>query len=122
MTCSAASASNARTSSRCWRSRSRSKRPRRHSSTFSTPRFTSAERKPLRSKPQNIFHWAISNLFQWSNLRAAFVGSLVDRERNEVESLYGRVSRAYHASPFSAEYADLDFVDALVDEACRRAG
>jgi hypothetical protein len=70
---------------------------------------------------ENIFHWAISNLFQWSNLRAAFVGSLVERDRVELNALYARVSAAYEASPFSAEYADVDFVSDLVAEASIRA-
>jgi hypothetical protein len=76
----------------------------------------------LRTKPQNIFHWAISNVFQWSNLRATFVGSLVDRDRDEVKALHRQVSRAYEASAYAEEYAELDFVRELVEEACRRAG
>jgi hypothetical protein len=79
-----------------------------------------AEKKLLRSKPQNIFHWAVSNLFQWSNLRAAFVGSLRDRDQQEVQSLYRRISDAYAVSQFNEEYADLDFVRDLVEEASRR--
>lgn len=71
---------------------------------------------------QNIFHWAISNIFQWSNLRAAFVGSLVDRDRDEVSDLYRRVNKAYESSPYSEEYAELDFVKELVEVACLRAG
>ena len=85
------------------------------------PRFISAEKKSLRSK-ENIFHWAISNVFQWSNLRAAFVGSLVDRDRVETTSLFSRVTTAYEASPYSEEYAEIDFVRELVEEACLRAG
>jgi hypothetical protein len=69
----------------------------------------------------NIFHWAISNLFQWSNLRAAFVGSLVERDRTELNRLYAQVSAAYRASPFSHEYADVDLVDSVVAEAIVRA-
>jgi hypothetical protein len=76
----------------------------------------------LPSKPQNIFHWAISNLFEWSNLRAAFVGSLVNRERDEVKLLHGQVRNAYENSPYSEEYAEIDFVTEVVDEACARAG
>ena len=75
----------------------------------------------MRSK-ENIFFWAVSNLFQWTNLRAAFVGSLVDRDRSETIHLFSSVSSAYAASPFAAEEADLEFIWRLVDEACRRAG
>lgn len=71
---------------------------------------------------ENIFHWAISNLFQWSNLRAAFVGSLVDRDRAELNALYAQVAAAYADSPLSAESADVDFVTDLVAEASARAG
>ncbi len=81
-----------------------------------------AGKKPLRSKPQNVFHWAVSNLFQWSNFRAAFVGSLVDRDRHEVTDLYRRVEAAYRGSAYAEEYAEIDFVKELVDVACRRAG
>lgn len=76
----------------------------------------------MRSKPQNIFHWAISNLFEWSNLRAAFVGSLVDRERAEVKSLYRQVGSAYESSLYSDQDAEIDFVRELVEDACSRAG
>lgn len=75
----------------------------------------------MRSKPQNIFHWAISNVFQWSNLRAAFVGSLVDRDRNELRDLHRRVTAAYQASAYAEEYAEIDFVRELVEVACLRA-
>jgi DNA helicase HerA-like ATPase len=77
--------------------------------------------KLLRSS-QGIFHWAISNIFQWSNLRAAFVGSLVDRERNETARLYRGVNAAYQASPYSQQYGEIDFVHDLVEEASRRTG
>ena len=72
-------------------------------------------------RSENLFYWALSNVFQWSNFRAFFTGSLADRERAELKQLHARVSRAYAASPFSAEYAELDFVDAIVEEACARA-
>ena len=75
----------------------------------------------MRSKPQNIFHWAISNLFEWSNLRATFVGSLVDREQVEVKTLYGQVRAAYESSPYSDQDAEIDFVRELVEDACSRA-
>jgi hypothetical protein len=73
-------------------------------------------------RSNNIFHWAASNIFQWTNLRASFVGSLIERDRREISALYARVSTAYRASPFSREYVDVDFVDALVADACARAG
>jgi hypothetical protein len=76
----------------------------------------------LRSKPQNTLYWAISNLFQWSNARATFTGSLVDRDRGEIDALYRRVIERYAASPYSDEYAEIDFVRELVDEVCRRTG
>ncbi len=76
----------------------------------------------MRSKPQNIFHWAISNLFEWSNLRAAFVGSLVDRERAEAKTLYRHVGRTYDSSPYSDQDAEIDFVRELVEDACSRVG
>lgn len=76
----------------------------------------------MKSKPQNIFHWAISNLFEWSNLRAFFVGSLANRDRREVELLYARVRSLYAGSSFAEEFAELDFVRVLVEEACTRAG
>lgn len=69
---------------------------------------------------ENIFHWAVSNLFQWSNVRAAFVGSLVERDRAELQALFTEVAVAYELSPFSEEYADVDFVSSLVEEASRR--
>ncbi|MBX3512054.1 MAG: DUF87 domain-containing protein [Xanthobacteraceae bacterium] len=76
----------------------------------------------MKSKSRNIFHWAVSNLFQWSNLRAAFVGSLAERDRAELEALYRRVTGAYQVSIFNREYAELDFVRAVVEGACHRTG
>ncbi len=76
----------------------------------------------MRSNSGNIFHWAVSNVFRWSNLRAAFVGSMADRDRNEVFELYRRVTRAYESSPYSEEYGEIDFVQDVVQEASRRAG
>lgn len=72
-------------------------------------------------KSDNIFHWAVSNLFQWNNLRASFVGSLADRERVEFRRLHRKVLSAYKRSAFAHPDAQLDFTDQLVDEACRRA-
>lgn len=69
----------------------------------------------------NVFYWALSNLFNWSNLRAFFVGSLADRERRELIELHARVDSAYQASPYSEEYAEIDFIEAVVDEAFQRA-
>jgi hypothetical protein len=80
----------------------------------------SEEKKRLPS--ENIFHWAFSNILQWSNLRASFVGSMADRERRELDALYAQVLSAYNASPYSEQEAGLDFVYALVDEAITRAG
>lgn len=70
----------------------------------------------------NIFHWAFSNILQWTNLRAWFVGSMAGRERKELQELYARVHRAYKRSPYSKEDAAIDFVDGVVDEAFERAG
>ena len=71
---------------------------------------------------ENIFHWAFSNILQWTNLRALFVGSMVGRDREEVRTLYAKVLRAYEASPYYGDDAAIDFVDGVVDEAFRRAG
>lgn len=76
----------------------------------------------LPSDRRNIFHWAVSNIFQWTNLRASFVGSLADRDRTEVRILHQRVSDAYDASPYSEELAEIDFVRELVEDATWRAG
>jgi hypothetical protein len=72
--------------------------------------------------PSNsIFHWAFSNVLQWTNLRALFVGSMADRQRDEVRALFAAVLKRYRASPYCDEDAALDFVDGVVDEAFRRA-
>jgi hypothetical protein len=78
------------------------------------------EKKPLNS--DNIFHWAFSNILQWSNLRALFVGSMAGRDREETKTLYAQVLRAYQVSAYSGDDAAIDFVDGVVDEAFRRAG
>jgi hypothetical protein len=78
------------------------------------------EKKPLNS--DNIFHWAFSNIWQWTNLRALFVGSMAGRDREETRALYAQVLRAYQASVYSEDDAPIDFVDGVVDEAFRRAG
>ncbi len=70
---------------------------------------------------ENIFYWAVSNIFQWSNMRAAFGGSVANRDRAALRMLYAHVDAAYRASDFAREFADLDFVDAVVDEASARA-
>lgn len=75
----------------------------------------------MRSKPQNALYWAISNLFQWSNFRASFVGSLSKREKKELDELLSRVVSLYAASPFSVEYAELQFVEEVVSIALSRA-
>ena len=59
--------------------------------------------------------------FGWNNLRASLTGSMVDRERRELLELHARVKEAYERSPYGQEYAVLDFIDALVAEAARRA-
>ena len=69
----------------------------------------------------NIFHWAFSNVLQWTNLRALFVGSMAGRDRQEVKALYAHVLRAYNASPYSKEDAGVDFVESIVDETFSRA-
>jgi len=76
------------------------------------------EKKPLSS--DNVFHWAFRNLFQWTNFRSWFLGSLADRERSELRSLHALVLTRYRASPSSDEEAALDFVDGVVDEAFHR--
>ena len=70
----------------------------------------------------NIFHWAFSNILQWTNLRAYFVGSLAGRDRQEVGDLYRRVSEAYLASPFAGEDAAFEFIESLLEDVFRRAG
>lgn len=70
----------------------------------------------------NIFHWAFSNILQWSNLRALFVGSMAGRDREETRVLYAEVLRAYETSSFSGEDAAIDFVEGVVDDAFSRAG
>lgn len=70
----------------------------------------------------NIFHWAFSNILQWSNLRSSFVGSMAGRERRELKDLYTQVQRAYKRSSFSKDDAAIDFVDGVVDDAFHRAG
>ena len=70
----------------------------------------------------NVFHWAIRNIFNWSNLRAVFVGSLVRRERQELKELYDRVASTYARSAYSEPYAEVEFVQEVVDEAFGRAG
>jgi hypothetical protein len=70
----------------------------------------------------NIFHWAFSNILQWTNLRASFVGSMTGRERRELKELYAQTLRIYNKSPYSKEDAAIDFVDSVVDEAFDRAG
>jgi hypothetical protein len=59
--------------------------------------------------------------FAWNNLRAFFSGAVADQDRAELESLYARVKAAYECSPYCEEYAHLDFILALVDEAAKRA-
>lgn len=46
---------------------------------------------------------------------------MLNRERSELTALYDRVKDAYEKSPYAKEYAVLDFVDALVAEATKRA-
>lgn len=70
----------------------------------------------------NIFHWAFSNILQWTNLRALFVGSMAGRDRDETRTLYAQVLRAYQASAYSGDDAAIDLVDGVVDEAFRRSG
>ncbi|MCC8977577.1 ATP-binding protein [Bradyrhizobium acaciae] len=70
---------------------------------------------------ENIFHWVFSNVLQWSNLRAFFVGSMANRDRKEVAQLYARVERQYARSTFSSKDAALDFVDRVVEGAFQRA-
>lgn len=74
----------------------------------------------MRSR-ENIFHWAVSNVFQWTNLRAAFVGSLAERDQGEVRDLYAKVIRLYRISPYCEEYGEIDFVNEVVAQACSRA-
>lgn len=76
----------------------------------------------MKSNSRNIFHWAISNVFRWTNLRAALVGSMADRDRKETRDLYASVTRVYHASPFADEDGETSFVIDLVAEVSRRAG
>ncbi|MDP2367233.1 hypothetical protein [Rhodoferax sp.] len=59
--------------------------------------------------------------FAWNNLRAFFSGSMSERDRVDLENLYARVKAAYERSPYSEEYAELDFIIALVAEAAKRA-
>lgn len=73
-------------------------------------------------KSSNIFHWAFSNILQWTNLRAYFVGSLAGRDRKEVRELYARVRRAYNASPYCAEDAAFEFTAKLLDDVFENAG
>ncbi|MBI3700540.1 MAG: ATP-binding protein [Afipia sp.] len=73
-------------------------------------------------KSSNIFHWAFSNILQWSNLRAYFVGSLAGRDREEVRDLYARVRDAYNASPYCAEDAAFEFTESLLEEVFQKAG
>lgn len=72
-------------------------------------------------RSDNIFHWAFSNILQWTNLRALFAGSIVGRARQETEALYAQVLKAYNASSYSSEDAGVDFVEGVVDEAFKRA-
>lgn len=76
----------------------------------------------MKSSPRNIFHWAVSNVFRWTNLRAAFVGSMADRDRKEARDLYAKVTRAYNASRFADENGATEFVFRLVEEVSIRAG
>ncbi|HVA13688.1 MAG TPA: hypothetical protein VNF99_10595 [Stellaceae bacterium] len=43
------------------------------------------------------------------------------RERRELEDLHARVKTAHEHSPYGQEYAELDFIEALVAEAISRA-
>jgi len=69
----------------------------------------------------NIFHWALSNLFNWSNVRAFFVGSLAGRERRELIELHRRVEAAYRHSGYAHPDAPIELVEGVVDETFRRA-
>ena len=73
-------------------------------------------------KSSNIFHWAFSNILQWSNLRAYFVGSLAGRDREEIRELYARVKRAYNTSPYCEENAAFEFTTSLLDDVFENAG
>ncbi len=46
---------------------------------------------------------------------------MAERERRELLELHARVKEAYERSPYGQEYAVIDFIDALVAEAARRA-
>jgi hypothetical protein len=59
--------------------------------------------------------------FGWNNLRASFTGSQAEQERRELRALFERVKEAYEASSYGQEFAVIDFIDALVAEAARRA-
>jgi len=47
---------------------------------------------------------------------------MLERDRTELGDLYARVKAAYERSPYGQEYADIDFIEALVAEAAQRAG
>jgi hypothetical protein len=57
----------------------------------------------------------------WNNLRAYLSGSVANREHRELLEQYERVKAAYARSPYGQEFAELDFIDALVAEALARA-
>ena len=46
---------------------------------------------------------------------------MLERERAELRALYTRVKAAHERSPCGQQYAELDFIEALVTEASRRA-
>lgn len=60
--------------------------------------------------------------FGWNNFRAFFSGSMLERERADLEGLYSRVKAAYERSPYASEDAVIDFCIELVNEAAGRAG
>ena len=59
--------------------------------------------------------------FGWNNLRASLTGSMAERERRELLALYAHVKKAHSRSPYGQEFAELDFIEAVVTEAARRA-
>ena len=72
-------------------------------------------------KSENMFYWAFSQIFNWTNLRAFFSGNLADKELREVREAYAITARLYENSPYADEESPLSFTDEIVAEAARRA-
>jgi len=70
----------------------------------------------------NLFSWDhFRQAFQWSNTRAYFSGSMVEREKAEMLAVRERVHGLWRQSPQAAPDYDVRLVEGVFAEATRRA-